>query len=415
MNQPFYISSKPVGSVCNLDCHYCYYLEKTHLYPKKEKHMMNFQMLEHYIKSYICESHHTEVVFTWHGGEPLLQKIEFYQEAVRLQQFYGRQYRKRVMNSLQTNGTLIDDVWARFFAQHHFLIGLSIDGPEQLHDFYRKTKNGKSSFHDVMRGLNLLKKYQVEFNILATVNSYNVHFPQQVYQFFKSVGARYIQFTPIVEREFVQAKSDSSSLNIATVTTPNTQAQISEWTVNPLDYGRFLNQIFDEWVAKDIGEIYVINFDAMLANWYGVEPPICVFAKKCGHALGMEYNGDVYSCDHFVFEEYKLGNLTTSTFQQMLASSQQQFGHAKQDNLPTQCQRCEFLFACNGECPKNRFMHTQTGEPNLNYLCQGFQLFYRHIAPYMQYMVTELQHDRSPVNIKSQVSIIKSRHQNAAS
>lgn len=371
---------------------------------------MSDDMLERYIKAYISESQSNEVVFTWHGGEPLLQKIEFYQKAVALQQQYAKQYRKRVMNSLQTNGTLINDDWAKFFATHQFLIGLSIDGPEQLHDYYRKNKNGSSSFNEVMQGLNLLKKYRVEFNILATVNSYNVHFPSKVYRFFKEVGARYIQFTPIVEREFHEAKGHRIEPSLASVNTPNTKALITEWTVNPLDYGKFLNTIFDEWVSKDIGDIYVINFDAMLANWYGDEPPICVFAKKCGHAIAMEYTGDIYSCDHFVFEEYKLGNLRHDTLKKILQSpKQQQFGNDKQNNLPTQCKKCEFLFACNGECPKNRFMHTETGEPNLNYLCEGFQIFYRHINPYMQFMVNELKADRSPSNIRMKLNEI--RHQ----
>lgn len=408
MNQPFYISSKPVGSVCNLDCTYCYYLEKTHLYPKKDKHAMTLEMLELYVKMYISESVDQEVIFTWHGGEPLLQKIDFYQKAVEYQRKYALQYNKTVMNSLQTNGTLIDDTWAKFFAQHGFLIGLSIDGPEQLHDYYRITKNGKSSFNEVMRGLALLNKYQVEFNILATVNSYNVHFPLKVYQFFKQIGARYIQFTPIVEREFNHTEGHRVELSLATVQTPNPQAMITEWTVNPLDYGRFLNQIFDEWVSQDIGDTYVINFDAMLANWYGVEPPICVFAKKCGHAIAMEYTGDLYSCDHFVFEEYQLGNIQSSTLQKMLQSPEQiKFGNDKQDNLPSQCKSCDYLFACNGECPKNRFMSTKDGEENLNYLCQGFQIFYKHIDPYMMFMVNELKNNRSPSNIRSNIDRIK--------
>lgn len=408
MNQPFYISSKPVGSICNLDCKYCYYLEKTHLYPKKQKHFMQLDMLELYVKSYISASTDAEVVFTWHGGEPLLQKIEFYQKAVEYQQIYARQYKKRVMNSLQTNGTLITDEWAKFFAQHHFLIGFSLDGPGQLHDFYRTTKNGKSTFNEVMQGLNLLKKYKVEFNILATVNSYNVHFPLKVYEFFKQIGARYIQFTPIVERELKGAAGHREEVSLATVETPNSNANITEWTVNPLDYGRFLNEIFDLWVAEDIGDIHVINFDAMLANWYGVEPPICVFAKKCGHAIAMEYTGDIYSCDHFVFEEYKLGNIQTSTLQKMLQSPEQtQFGNDKQDNLPSQCKSCDYLFACNGECPKNRFMHTKEGEANLNYLCEGFKIFYKHIDPYMKFMVNELKHNRSPSNIKYKVAKLR--------
>lgn len=408
MNQPFYISSKPVGSVCNLDCKYCYYLEKTHLYPKKQKHFMDDEMLEHYVKSYIEASNGEEVIFTWHGGEPLLQKIEFYQQAVVLQQKYARQFKRRVVNSLQTNGTLITDEWAQFFAQNQFLIGLSLDGPDQLHDYYRTTKNGKPTFPDVMQGLELLKKYKVEFNILATVNSYNVHFPLKVYRFFKDIGARYIQFTPIVEREMNGAQGHDVELSIASPLVENSQAKITEWTVNPLDYGKFLNAIFDEWVENDIGDYYVINFDAMLANWYGVEPPLCIFAKKCGHAIAMEYNGDIYSCDHFVFGDYKLGNLKNDKLQTLLnLPEQKKFGADKQDNLPTQCKQCDFLFACNGECPKNRILHTQDGEPNLNYLCSGFKIFYKHIDPYMKFMVNELKQNRSPSNIRQHVAELR--------
>lgn len=408
MNQPFYISSKPVGSICNLDCKYCYYLEKTHLYPKKQKHAMDLQLLEHYVKSYIAASTTAEVVFTWHGGEPLLQKIEFYQQAVEFQQKYAALYRRKVVNSLQTNGTLITEEWAEFFARNQFLIGLSLDGPDQLHDYYRTTKNGKPSFPEVMRGLNLLKKYHVEFNILATVNSYNVHFPLKVYRFFKEIGAQYIQFTPIVEREMHNSSELASGLHIASPKVSNQHADITEWTVSARDYGLFLNAIFDEWVAQDIGEYYVINFDAMLANWHGVEPPTCVFAKKCGHAIAMEYNGDVYSCDHFVFIDYKLGNIQTDSLQKLLNLPEQiKFGNDKQDNLPTQCKQCDYLFACNGECPKNRILHTADGEPNLNYLCEGFKIFYRHIDPYMKFMVNELKHNRSPVNIKHKVAHLK--------
>ena len=400
MNKPFYISSKPTGSICNLDCNYCYYLEKTNLYSKKDKQFMDVGMLEHYIKSYIEESSTAEVIFTWHGGEPLLQKIDFYKKAIEFQTIYAKKFKRKVVNSLQTNGTLINDDWAKFFAQHQFLIGLSLDGPAQLHDYYRSTKTGKPTFDAVMRGLEFLKKYKVEFNILATVNSYNVHFPLKIYNFYKEIGARYIQFTPIVEREMNDANQTSTGLHLASPLIPNTQAKITEWTVNPLDYGKFLNTIFDEWVKQDVGEYFVINFDAMLANWMGVEPPICVFAKKCGHAIAMEHNGDIYSCDHFVFDEYKLGNIGNDKLSKLLNSAEQiKFGNDKQDNLPNQCKQCEFLFACNGECPKNRILYTKDGEPNLNYLCEGFKVFYRHIDPYMTFMVNELRNNRSPSNI----------------
>lgn len=406
MNKPFYISSKPVGSICNLDCKYCYYLEKTHLYPQNEKHFMNIDLLESYVESYIKSSVTEEVIFTWHGGEPLLQKLEFYQKAVEFQQKYGEIYQRKISNSLQTNGTIMDDNWASFFAENHFLIGISLDGPSILHDYYRTTKNGKPTFNEVMKGLHFLKKHNVDFNILATVNSYNVDYPIEIYDFFKAIDARYIQFTPIVEREMHQTNA-KKEIQLASPKTDNQTATVTEWSVDPVKYGNFLIKIFDKWVKEDVGEFFITNFDAMLANWYGVEPPTCIFAKKCGHAIAMEYNGDVYSCDHFVFSDYKLGNIKNHTLETLLNLPEQiQFGNDKQDKLPKQCKECDFLFACNGECPKNRFMKTADGEDHLNYLCEGFQNFYHHIDNDMKFMVGELRANRAPSNIMRQKQLI---------
>ena len=406
MNKPFYISSKPVGSICNLDCKYCYYLEKTNLYPQDEKHFMTIDLLESYVESYIKASSTEEVIFTWHGGEPLLQKIEFYQKAVEFQQKYGAIYRRRISNSLQTNGTIMNDEWASFFAQHHFLIGISLDGPGILHDHYRTTKNGKPTFNEVMTGLHFLKKHKVDYNILATVNSFNVKRPLEVYEFFKAIDARYIQFTPIVERK-IHNTNPKNDIQLASPSISNNEATVTEWSVDALEYGEFLIAIFDEWVKEDVGEFFVTNFDAMLANWYGAEPPTCVFAKKCGHAVAMEYNGDVYSCDHYVFSDYKLGNIKNSTLETLLNLPEQiQFGNDKKDKLPRQCKECDFLFACNGECPKNRFMKTEDGEDHLNYLCSGFQKFYHHIDEDMKFMVGELRANRAPSNIIKQKQLI---------
>lgn len=398
--KPFYTMAKAVGSTCNLDCTYCYYLEKSKLYPEKSSTLMTDETLHGYIKSYIEAQMATEVMFTWHGGEALLRGFDFYKQALKYQKFYANKHNIQIANTLQTNGILLNDKWCEFFKENNFLIGISIDGPAKLHDFYRKSRSGKPSMTLVNKGLKLLQKHQVEYNILAVVNNLNSQYPLEVYEFFKQSGAKYIQFTPIVERAIKKAAANQLKL-----TPPETQenVEVTEWSVNPIAYGKFLCAIFDEWVKKDVGTYYVINFDAMLANWMRVPPPICVFAETCGHALAMEHNGDVFACDHYVFPEFKRGNIKSKTLYEMAYSPEQvKFGHDKKDKLPKQCKECKYLFACHGECPKNRISTTKDGESGLNYLCDGFKLFYKHIEPYMEFMVEELHNKRAPANIMKQ-------------
>ena len=375
--QPLYVMLKPVGAICNLRCNYCYYLEKKELYPEDKNYTMSDRLLEKFIEEYINSQSMPDVLFTWHGGEALMRNIGFYEKALYFQKKYGRNH--RIQNALQTNGTLLTDKWCKFFKDNDFLIGISLDGPQHCHDKYRKTKDKRPSFYQVMKGIELLKKHEVEFNILAVVNDYNVNYPLDFYNFFKSLGVQFIQFSPIVER---------------------IGGEMAPWNVPADKWGDFLITIFDEWVKQDVGKTYIQIFDAMLANWVGVEPGVCIFAKKCGHAGVMEFNGDVYSCDHFVYPKYKLGNIYSKTLIEMMHSPEQiKFGNDKYDLLPWQCKSCKYQFACNGECPKNRIINTMDGEPGLNYLCEGFYKFYDHIAPYMDFMKNELSNERPPANV----------------
>lgn len=375
--RPLYVMLKPVGARCNLNCTYCYYLEKSDNYPDRQVPQMSEAMLETFTRQYLESQTMQPVSFCWHGGEPLLRGIDFYRKALKLQRQYGRGM--QIENTLQTNGTLLTDEWCRFFREQGFLIGISIDGPPAFHDHYRKTAQGAPSFDRVMRGISLLQKDGVEYNIMAVVNDRNVHHPLEFYRFFKELGARYIQFAPIVE------------------TLPG--GEMAPWNVPPEAWGDFLNAIFDEWVRQDVGSVFVHYFDCALANWVGVPPGICIFASECGHAGVMEYNGEVYSCDHFVFSEYRLGNILEQPLAGMMYSSRQQaFGQEKAAGLSSRCRRCRYAFACRGECPKNRIALTPEGE-KINYLCRGYYRFFEHIAPYMEFMKRELEAERAPANI----------------
>jgi uncharacterized protein len=396
--KPFYVMAKPAGSVCNLNCTYCYYLEKEKLYPNdKQKWFMSEKMLETFIAQYIYSNPASSVLFTWHGGEPVMRGMEFFEKIIALQRKYAEG--KTIENSIQTNGTTLTEDWCRFFRDNHFLVGFSIDGPEHCHDHYRRYKSGQPSFAKAMKGMELLQKFQVEYNTLSVVNDYNSKFPLEIYRFLKGIGSRYMQFTPIVEWIDPHAKQDELSILHATSAK---EALIAKWSVDPVDYGNFLIHIFDEWVRKDVGEYFVITFDCMLANWMGVPPSLCIFAETCGHAGIIEYNGDVYSCDHYVFPEYKLGNISEKSLLTLMNSPfQKQFGLSKRDALPAYCNKCRFLDICFGECPKNRIINAPDGEPGLNYLCKGFKLFYDHIEPYMDYMANELVNKRPPSNVKT--------------
>ena len=376
--KPLYVMLKSIGAVCNLGCTYCYYLEKKELYPDKgSKTIMSDDLLERFVSQYIEAQTMQPILFTWHGGEPLMRDISFYKKALELQRKYAKG--KQISNTLQTNGTLLNDEWCEFFRENNFLIGISIDGAKPFHDKYRTTKDLRPTFDHVLRGINLLKKHGVEYNIMGVVNDFNINYPLEFYQFFKDIDSHYIQFSPVVERD--------------------SNGNVTQWSVTPEKWGDFLIAIFNEWVRKDVGIYFVQYFDSALANWVGVDPGICIFAKNCGHAGVMEFNGDVYSCDHFVYPQYKLGNIKDKTLVEMMYSTQQsEFGLAKSASLSSQCKQCKYLFACRGECPKNRISKTQSGE-EINYLCNGYYKFFEHIAPYMDFMKKELEAQRPPGNI----------------
>lgn len=391
--KPLYVMLKPAGAHCNLACKYCYYLEKNKLYPTAQRHLMSDEMLEQFTREYIEAQTMNQVLFTWHGGEPLLRSIDFYRKALSLQQKYAGG--RRIDNVIQTNGTLLTDEWCEFFAQNHWLVGISIDGPQPDHDHYRLTAAGKPSWKKVMQGIKLLKKHGVEWNAMAVVNAYNANHPLEFYRFFKENGCQFLQFTPIVER-LTRHEDGRTLASLA----DKDEISLSEASVAPEQWGNLLCAIFDEWVRKDVGKIFVEIFDCTLANWMGVSPGICAYSKECGHAGVMEHNGDVYSCDHFVFPEYKLGNIRDHSLIDMLYGEQQQeFSRLKHSSLPRQCKECDMEFACHGECPKNRFMKDKYGDSGLNYLCPGYYHYYQHVAPYMDYMKQELMAQRPPSNI----------------
>ena len=391
--KPLYVMLKPAGAHCNLACKYCYYLEKNNLYQNSHRHLMSDEMLEQFTREYIEAQTMPQVLFTWHGGEPLMRSIDFYKKALALQKKYANG--KQIDNVIQTNGTLLTDEWCEFFAQNHWLVGISIDGPQEYHDHYRVTPAGKPSWEKVMQGISLLKKHRVEWNAMAVVNAYNAEHPLEFYHFFRDNGCQYLQFTPIVER-LTEHEDGRTLASLA----DDREIPLADASVTPAQWGNFLCTIFDDWVRHDVGKTFVEIFDCTLANWMGVLPGICAYSKECGHAGVMEHNGDVYSCDHFVFPEYKLGNIREQSLIDMLYGEKQQaFSRLKHTSLPRQCKECDMEFACHGECPKNRFEKDKYGEPGLNYLCQGYYQYYTHVAPYMDFMKRELLAQRPPANI----------------
>lgn len=355
---------------------------------------MSDQLLETYIQQ-LLESHQTpEVTIAWQGGEPTLMGLEFFQRSLELVDQYKRPG-QQIHHTLQTNGTRLNHDWGQFFKQHQFLIGLSVDGPAHLHDVYRVDQRGRGTFEQVMQGWQILKQHQVDFNILCTVNAANGDYPVEVYRFFRDqLGAEFIQFIPIIER----INQDGSTLI-------QSGHQVTERSVNPAQFGQFLIRVFDEWIRQDVGKVFVQHFDAALANWVGVPPAVCVFAKTCGTALALEHNGDLYACDHYVEPDYKLGNIQTTPMIELIASEQQrQFGQAKLTTLPQYCRQCEVKFACHGGCPKNRFMETPDGEPGLNYLCAGYKAFFTHIDRPMKLMTDLLRQGRYADEVMQRLS-----------
>ena len=392
-SKPLYVMLKPAGAHCNLACQYCYYLEKSKLYDDVPRHVMSDTLLERFTQEYIEAQTMNEVLFTWHGGETMIRPLSFYKKAVELQRKYagGRQ----IANAIQTNGTLLTDEWCEFFKENNWLVGISIDGLQGFHDAYRRTPSGDGSWQKVMNGIRLLKKHGVEWNAMAVVNNLNADKPLDFYHFFKEHGCTYLQFSPIVERLI----DHPDGRRLAHLNDGESCA-MAPFSVSPEQWGQFLCEVFDGWVRNDVGRMYVEIFDCTLANWVGVQPGCCIFAKECGHAGVMEFNGDVYSCDHFVFPEYKLGNINRQTLIEMLYGEEQRaFSRLKHQALPQQCKECTFEFACHGECPKNRFVKDCYGQPGLNYLCAGYYRFYEHVAPYMNFMKNEYLNQRSPANV----------------
>ena len=374
---------KPIGSACNLDCHYCYYRDKSEIYSGNMPRMSE-ELLERYIQQYIEGASQQNISFCWHGGEPLMAGLPFFEKAMELQKKYAGD--KIIENTLQTNGILVNDDWCRFFKQNDFLIGLSLDGPEDIHDAFRRDCGGAPTFARVMRAVELMKKHGVEFNLLATVNARSEERGAEVYRFLTSINP-YIQFLPVVE--YVRLRPGKRPL----IVSPDEEDAVpAPWSVSAKGYGKFMCDVFDEWVKYDVGKNFVQLFDVTLGNWCGVPPSLCAFAEVCGDGLVVEHNGDVYSCDHFVYPEYRLGNIATDELSTMYRSREQQdFGRDKRDALPLECKRCNYYFLCRGECPKHRFEYATNGEPYMNVLCEGYKMFFRHTDPYMRYMKTLIE------------------------
>ncbi len=397
----FHVMLKPRGAICNLDCAYCYYLSKESLYPGS-RFRMSDALLEEYTHQYIEAQPVAEVTFAWQGGEPTLMGLDFFRRAIGFQQKYRRPG-MRIHNALQTNGVTLDDAWCRFFREQDFLVGISLDGPRDLHDAYRVDKGGQPTFEQVMAGLELLKKHGVEFNVLTSVHAANAGQPLEVYRFLRDeAGTEFMQFIPIIERDNGTGFQEGD--------------KVSARSVTGRQYGDFLIAIFDEWVRQDVGQVFVQIFDAALAAWLGERPGLCIFEETCGTALAMEHNGDVYACDHFVEPRHKLGNMQDTALAEMVGSEpQRQFGQAKRDTLPRYCRECQVRFVCNGGCPKNRILHTPEGEPGLNpegepglspdgepglsYLCAGYKAFFTHIDGPMRMMAEELRAGRPAANV----------------
>jgi len=374
---PFHVMTKPIGPRCNIDCEYCYYLDKEQFYPSEKKFRMSDQVLEQYVRDLIATAAHTgqpEVAFAWQGGEPTLLGLDFFRRVVALQKRYcptGLQ----ISNSIQTNGTLLDADWAAFLAHEGFLVGISIDGPRAVHDRYRVDRAGRPTFDATMRGLDLLRNQGVTYNILTTVHRANAGKGKQVYRFLRELGSTHLQFIPIVERR----AAGSDSLTPAPQIDHDPSNAVTDWSVRPRAYGKFLCDVFDLWYRQDLGRIFIQHFETQVGQWRGHPASLCVFAETCGNALALEHNGDLYACDHYVYPAYRLGNLMQTPLRDMAWSeAAASFGHAKRDQLTAQCRDCSFRFACNGGCPKHRFATARDGEQGHNYFCPAYMMFFQH-------------------------------------
>ncbi len=376
----FHVMAKPTGARCNLDCAYCFFLKKDRLYPGSDFRMSD-EVLEAYVRQTLEGQTAPEVTIAWQGGEPTLMGLDFFRRAVEIEKKYAGAGR-RVANSFQTNGLLIDDAWCRFLHENGFLVGLSLDGPRELHDVYRRDKGGRSVFDKVAGAARLMQKHGVEFNILCTVNAENSRHPLEVYRYFRDgLGARYIQFIPIVERDNDAGDQDG--------------AAVTDRSVDPEQYGRFLTEIFDEWVRRDVGVVFVLFFDAVLASYFFGRSSLCVLRPTCGEALVLEHTGDLYACDHFVEPAFQLGNILETPIAELVSSDRQRaFGRRKSETLPKTCRECRFLFTCHGECPKNRVLTSPDGEPGMNWLCAGLKAFFAHVDRPMTIMADLLRQGR---------------------
>lgn len=390
----FTLMAKPGGPRCNLRCEYCFYLEKEQYFVGHGQQMlMPDELLETYVREYIAAVDTPEVSFAWQGGEPTLAGLPFFKKTVQLQKRYGKG--RQISNSLQTNGILLDDDWCRFLADNRFLVGLSLDGPRRMHDRYRLDRGGRPTFNKVMKSLERMQRHRVEFNLLACINRTTARHPAEVYRFFREIGGRFIQFVPVVE-QVVEPPGEGG------------KTAITPWSVDPQGYGSFLRGVFDEWVRNDVGQIYVMNFEWTLASLTGMPWGTCIHAPSCGASLILEHNGDIYSCDHFMYPEYRLGNLLHDDLRGMVRSAQQQeFGESKETGLPQACRQCNWLEACYGGCPKHRFVRSPDGEPGMNYLCAGIRSYLEHVAPYMGIMADLLRRGLPAAGVMERINTLK--------
>lgn len=387
----FAAMTKPVGSNCNLNCTYCYYLDKERFYGSSRK-IISYELLEEYIRQYIECNEVPVVSFNWHGGEPLMAGIEFYEKVVEFQKRHNP-CKKRIENAIQTNGTLLNDDWCRFLKRNNFLVGLSIDGPKSIHDRYRVNRQGESAFDKTIKGVDLLKKYNVEFNTLTVVSNASENNGKAIYFFLKSIGSQYMQFLPATD---YITKGEERERDVIVSPVNYSGGVAAPWSVSAKGYGKFLTDIFDEWVISDVGKIFVQIFDLTLSAWAGVEPSVCAYRETCGDNIAVEFNGDVYSCDHFVYPENRIGNINNQSIKEIISSPEHiKFGINKRNSLSGDCLRCKYYFICAGECPKHRHLPAASGERKFA-LCEGIKEFYEHSEPYMRYMVDLLNREHPP-------------------
>jgi len=395
--QGIHVVAKPIGPVCNLNCEYCFYLEKKALFNSDEQYRMRDEVLRSFITNYIASQPTPVVEFVWQGGEPTLLGLDFFKRVIELQKPFASL--KTITNSLQTNGTLLDDEWCTFLKKHNFMVGISLDGPKEIHNRYRLDRKGKGTFNQVLRGLRLLQKHKVDYNVLASVAHETAKHPLEVYRFLKKEGVEFIQFTPIVER-MLDTDSRRYGLRLAgpaVLDREEQQTELTPWSVIPEEYGDFLIDVYEEWVRHDVGTVFVMNFEWALNAWIGNPSPVCIHAKQCGRCVVMEHNGDVYSCDHCVYPEYRVGNILKDSLAQIVERScSSGFGVMKETALPRRCRECEVRAACEGGCPKHRFAKTHYNEPGLHYLCAGYKKFFLHIRKYLKAM-TQLLENGFPV------------------